>query len=439
VIHAGGPVTPHVDAIARRNLIPLDQLFSVQRESDTYNLPAGQRAFYAESWAVVDWLMRNGGDKQEKFYAFLRDVDDGAAVESTLRKHYARQLMDIQHALEAYSGYGRPNFGLAIPVPDVDTSTTTSRLERADILYELGSFIAGIEKQSGEAERHFRAALESNPRHARSIAAIGDLRASDGNYEEAAKYFDQAIVADPSDASLQLAYAEALLRTEIGPLAQANVTQDDDVVRFRKARQLARKALSLGTTDPGRAWGDLGTSYIVEKNDDVGPGIEALEKAHALLPGRLDYTMHLFALYRRTGNRAKAAPLFSLLDAARNPHVSYAARAVIMRVELAHANELVMQNRLSEAAAVIRDMARTTPDAEAKADLERQASEIARVEEQNRQIEVYNRAIGQVNSGDYRAALKTINELLASATDAGVIRDAKKLQKQLQGRKGGTG
>jgi tetratricopeptide (TPR) repeat protein len=435
VIHAGGPVLPHVDAIARRNLIPLEQLFGVRRESDTYNLPAGQRAFYAESWAVVDWLMRNGGKKQEKFYAFLRDVDGGADVETTLRKHYSKELVDIQHALEAYNGYGRPNFAIAIPVPNVDTSTTTSRLERADILYELGSFIAGIEKQSGEAERHFRAALESNPRHARSIAAIGDLRASDGNYEEAAKFFDQAIVADPNDASLHLAYAEALLRTEIGPLAQANVTQDEDVQRFRKARQLARKALSLGTLDAGRAYGDLGVSYIVEKNADLGPAIEALEKAHALLPGRLDYAMHLFALYRRTGDRAKADPLFTLLDAARNPHVSYAARAVIMRVELAHANDLVMQNKLSEAAAVIREMAKTTPDVDAKADLERQASEIANVEEQNRQIEVYNRAIGQVNSGDYRAALKTINELLASATDAGVIRDAKKLQKQLQARK----
>jgi tetratricopeptide (TPR) repeat protein len=435
VIHAGGPVMPHVQAITRRNLIPLEQLFSVVRESDTYNLPAGQRAFYAESWAIVDWLMRFGGKRQEKFYAFLADVDGGTDVAAALKKNYSKDLIDIQHALEAYSGYGRPTFAIAIPVPDVDTATTSRRLERADILYELGSFIGGIETQSGEAERHFRAALESNPRHAKSIAAIGGLRAADGNYEEAAKYFDQAIVADPADPSLQLAYAEALLRTEIGVLAQANVTQDDDVPRFRKARELARKAMELGTTETGRAWGDLGVSYIVEQNAALGPGIEALEKAHALLPGRLDYTMHLFALYRRTGSRAKADPLFTILDAARNPHVAYAARAVTMRVELARANDLVMQNKLSEAVAVIRDMAKTTPDVDAKADLERQASDIARVQEQNRQIEIYNRAIGQVNSGDYRAALKTINELLTNATDAGVIRDAKKLQKQLQARK----
>src|SRR5438132_5581276 len=66
-IRAGAPVAPHVDALRKRQTIPLQQLLSVVRESDTYNLPAGQRAFYAESWAVVDWLMREGGKHQEKF------------------------------------------------------------------------------------------------------------------------------------------------------------------------------------------------------------------------------------------------------------------------------------------------------------------------------------------------------------------------------------
>lgn len=434
-IRAGGPVRPHVDAITRKNLIPLEQLFSVVRESDTYNLPAGQRAFYAESWAVVDWLLRQAGKHPEKFYAFLRDVSDGSPVETALAKHYDRNLLDIQHALEAYQGFGRPNFAINIPVPNVDTTTTTTSLDRADILFELGSFIGGIETQSGEAERHFRAALEANPRHARSIAAIGGLRAGNGQYEEAAKYFDQAVAADPNDASVHLAYAEALLQTQIGALAEANETHEEDIPRFRKARELSQRAIALGTADVARTYGDLGTSYMVENSAELAPGIAALEKARALEPGRLDYTIHLFAMYRRIGDRAKADPLFTILDAARNVHVSFAARSVIMRIELARANALVRDNKLVEASNVIRAMAAGTPDQDAKADLERQAAEIGRVADQNRQIEIYNQAIGQVNSGEYRAAMKTLAELLSNATDAAVIRDAKKLQKQLQARK----
>ena len=433
-IRAGGPVAPHVDAMQRRNIIPLEQLFTIVRESDTYNVPAGQRAFYAQSWAVVDWLMRQAGKDQSKFYAFLRDVEGGASVEAALQTRYGRTIADMQRAIEAYPSYNRPTFAVTIPVPNVDTATTTTKLNRADTLFELGSFLGGMDSGVAEAERHFRAALESNPRHARSLAAIGGLRAAEAKHAEAEKYFDQAIAADPTDATIHLAYAEALLQTQIGQLAEANPIQEEDAPRFRKARALVQKALTLGTTEFARAYGDLGTTYVVEKNGELAPGIAALEKAHALAPARLDYAVHLFALYRRAGDRAKADPLFATLDAARSAQVSYAARAVVMRVELARVNDFLQQNKLHEAADVMRSLADATVDADAKADLERQANDIARVAEQNRQIEVYNRAIGQVTSGDYRAAMKTLNDLLTTATDAGVIRDAKKLQQKLAAR-----
>jgi hypothetical protein len=84
---------------------------------------------------------------------------------------------------------------------------------------------------------------------------------------------------------------------------------------------------------------------------------------------------------------------------------------------------------------VIRELAANTPDADSKNDLMRQAETISQTAATNRQIETYNKAVGQVNRGDYTTALRTLNELLASATDAGVIRDAKKLQKLLSSRR----
>ena len=55
----------------------------------------------------------------------------------------------------------------------------------------------------------------------------------------------------------------------------------------------------------------------------------------------------------------------------------------------------------------------------------------------NRQIDAYNKAVGEVNRGEYTKALKMLDELLAGATDPEVIRDAKKLQKQLVARRRG--
>ena len=148
-----------------------------------------------------------------------------------------------------------------------------------------------------------------------------------------------------------------------------------------------------------------------------------------------DFVQNCGQLRRFVGNRAKADPLFVELDRARNAQVAYAMRATIMRVELAHANALVHQQKLDEAAAVIRDLADNTSDSDAKRDLIHQAEEITRAAATNREIEVYNRAIGQINRGEYNKALKTLDQLLLTATDAGVIRDAKKLQKQLNARR----
>jgi tetratricopeptide (TPR) repeat protein len=410
-IYAGEPVPQHLQVLRQRKLIPLPQLLNVGRESDLYNLPDAQRSFYAQSWALVDWLLRQN---QAAFDDFLRDIEEGKPVEQALRARYHKSIDDMTQAFEV--SFGRPSFGITLPVANADTNVSLTPIDRSELLYQLGKFLSQVEEGGPNAERHFREALVINPAHARSLAALGD--------------YEKAIAADPKDSELYLDYAESLLGKEIGPLAEADPPAAEDLAKFRKVRELAQKAIDLGA-DPGRAYGDLGITYMVEKDADLAPGIAALEKSRALLPGRLDIGVHLFAMYRRARNRAKADPLFIELDRARNPQVAYAMRATIMRVELAQANSLVQQQKLDEAAAVIRDLADNTSDSDAKRDLVRQADEITRAAATNREIEAYNKAVGQVNRGEYAKALKTLKQLLQTATDAGVIRDAKKLQAQL--------
>ena len=414
-IRAGEPIPSHLRALQQRQRIPLQKLFAVARESDLYNVPEWQRSFYAESWALVDWLIRTD---RAAFYEFLRDLEEGKTVEQAFRARYKRPLDDVQRAFDISPG--RPSLATILPVPTADTSVTTTPLDRADLLYRLGSFLSHVEDGGPNAERHFREALAVNPAHARALAALGQ--------------YDKAIAADPNDAEIYLDYAESLLDKQIGPLAEAEETTAEDKAPFRKARELAQKAVALGT-DVGRAEGDLGTTYMVESEKDLAPGISALERARELLPGRLDYAVHLFAMYRRTGDRAKADALFTALDRARNPQVAFAMRATILRVELARANAFVQQQKLDEAAAIIRELAANTEDADAKRDLAHQADEIAHAADTNRQIDTYNKAVGEVNRGEYAKAMKTLDQLLAGASDPGVIRDARKLQKQLAARR----
>jgi tetratricopeptide (TPR) repeat protein len=296
-------------------------------------------------------------------------------------------------------------------------TATTSPLARDDLLYELGAFLQALDPASTEAERHFKAVLELNPRHPRALAALGR--------------YDEAIAADPKNAGIYLTYAESLLDTQIGLLAEADQPEEKDAVTFRKARELATKALALGG-DEARARGDFGVSFMIEQDADLGPGIDALRRAHDLAPERSDFAVHLFAFLRRTGDRAE--PLLAQLLAARSKQVVYAARSIVVRTELARANALTHKERLDEAAAVIRSLANDTVDADARRNLIQQATELEQTATTNRQIAMYNEAIAQVNAGQYAAARKTLTTLLATATDPGVIRDAQKLLKELAGR-----
>jgi len=430
-ISAGEPMANHVSVLRQRALIPPAQLFAAVRESDIYT-GAGQSAFYAESWAIVDWLVRTSSNNGADFYAFVRDVSHGSTTAAALQTRFHRTLRDVDYTLSRYARPQRDTWAITMVVPASDLSVTIQPISRATTLYELGHFLTGIAELSADAERHYLAALDVDPDHARALAGLATLRATATKYSEAMPLFEQAIAADANDFEVALAYAEGLMQDQIGALAQTSDTTDDDVARFRKARNLVQHALEHRGADgfpSGRAIGDLGMTYSVE--NDVAAGITALEEACKLLPARTDFALHLLAMYRRAGDRAKADPLFARLDALHNPQISFAARTLIVRAELARANALTHEGRLDEAAAVVRELAANTSDADARRTYEAQAAELTRVAAQNRQIEAFNKIVAQVNSGRYREAIKAVAEFLDTATDPDIVRDARKLQKEL--------
>src|SRR5260221_389770 len=76
--------------------------------------------------------------------------------------------------------------------------------------------------------------------------------------------------------------------------------------------------------------------------------------------------------------------------AARNKQVASAAPPIVVRAERASANALTHKEQLDDAAAVIRKLAASTEDLDARLDLLRQADDLAKTAAVNRQIALYN-------------------------------------------------
>lgn len=408
-VRAGTRIPEHARVLRGRLIVPIEEMLSMRIENEA----ATSTHFYAQSWAAVRWLM---GLDRNKFYDFLRDLENGTTVERALKTHYDRTLKDFEHAIIHVDD----DELVRIKVPDVSLESEAMELTRADILFELGRFLSHIAGAETERDRHYRAALEADPRHARALAATGD--------------FEGAIAADPNNAEVLLDYAETLMTTAVGPFAQVFEPEDEDTPKFRKARGLLERALKLRGVEEGRARGLLGVTYLVEK--DFALGIEPLERANELLPSRVDFALHLYAMYLRTGQRAKADALYERAFArARDKQVVFAAKNTLLQVEAQRANDLARAGKYEEAAKIVRALAAETPDAFSKAELERQATELEAVENVNKHIKRYNEAVALSNTGNTREAIRLLDALLGEATDQLVIRDATKLRAELKKRK----
>ncbi|HYI13546.1 MAG TPA: DUF1570 domain-containing protein [Thermoanaerobaculia bacterium] len=408
-VRAGAPIEEHISLLRRRTAVKLDDVIHVKAES----AKASTTEFYAASWAVVEWLIQKD---EAAFFRLLRDTQRGGAAEEALQTHYGKAAEELAVGIRWRDRIPKL-ITLAAQVPQ--PAEAAEPLDRATLLYELGrflSYVAGAEKDS---TRHYREALNADPKHARTLAAIGE--------------YERAVAAGPNDPDVHLLYAESLLSTAQGVFAGIFEPAAGDAENFRKARTLAERALELGG-DEGRARGILGTTYLVET--DIAPGIVELERARALVPQRMDYALNLYAMYLRTGARDKADALFAAaFENARDKQTIFAARNVLVTAETARANTLAQSGKLEEAAAIVRQLAAATPDPRGRLDLEQQAAQLESTAAVNRHIQSYNEAVALANTGKNREAVQVLDELLKVATDPSVVRDAKELRNDLKKRR----
>jgi tetratricopeptide (TPR) repeat protein len=417
-VTAGDPIRPHLDLMRRRKRMSLEELFAVKAESKEGTSPR----FYAQSWAAVNWLISRD---QKAFFAFMRDVEQGTPPVDALRTHYNKSLPEMEAEIRWRNPVSKQIILRSTAAPRAQRESTPPQpVDRATLLFELGRLLSHVAGAEAEAERHYREALRINPKHARTLAAIGDL--------------EGAVAAAPDDAAVHLLYAETLLTTATGPFAGIFEPNAGDRERFRKARGLAERALALGPENAeggeGAARGIIGTTYLVEQ--DLAPGIFQLERARTLAPTRMDFALNLYAMYLRTGDRAKADTLFaSTFESSRNKQIAFAARNALLIAETARANSLAAGGKLEEAAAIVRQLAAATPDPNGRREFEQHAAKLEATALINRQIIQYNEAIALANRGQRADAIKLLDELLQGATDESVIADATKLRDGLKRRK----
>ncbi|MDY7092373.1 MAG: tetratricopeptide repeat protein [Acidobacteriota bacterium] len=433
-VELGRPLEHHLRWMQRHPNLSLADLFAVGVESDEYNESSRRGGFYAQSWALVHYLMVGDGERSEQLIRFLEQVVAGVEVDDAFHQAFDTDYRTLERELEAY--LAQPSLpGLQLSVAGLKAATvpgTVTDLPRAETLYRLGDLLAYAAPRRAEAARsHFLEALELDPRHGGAWAGLGYLEDQTESWDDARGYYERALELAFGDFRIHYLYGRNLLAPWVGRRLTAAELEGRAEREIAAARGAFQRSLGLNPDFP-EAWVGLGAAYALEPEASER-GLEALKQARRLLPSRGDVVFNLAVTYARLGRREEARAVIER-DLARlgDEQMVEAATEAVLRADLEHASELLEAGRVEPALALLEEISELTSDPVWRLDLLRQLEQVRSVERHNRQVDRFNAAVQAANSGRSRDAQALVEDLLEEDLDPQLERSARSLLDQLR-------
>ncbi len=161
----GHPIGVHIDTLRRHDLIPLERLFAIDSTSTEYNEERRQGIFYAESWALVHYLLRGNPARREQTFQFFKDVTNGKPSLEAFRSAFQEDAAQIERELHDYVRRSEFKYVMIPMKRAAELRIRIEPLPREETLTRLGELLLFQQDNTRlvEAEEHFRAALEAKP------------------------------------------------------------------------------------------------------------------------------------------------------------------------------------------------------------------------------------------------------------------------------------
>lgn len=414
----GLPIPEHVAWLRKNPLIPLTTLFTVHQDSPEYNEGTRRGAFYAQSWALVHYLLSGSPERRRQASEYLRLAQDVGSSDATFQRAFGAAPAVIERELKTYVQSYLFNYTRAPIRPEASFAMESLPLSRADLLFRLGDLLANLGDHQAAAEEHFRAALEAQPEHGPATAGLGFLRELAERPEEARPFYEKAVRLAPDDFLVQFLYGRDLLE---------NGGEDS----LAKARAALKRAVIL-RPDYGDGWARLGYTY--QSEDELTPeAVQALETAHQFLPSRPDVAHNLAIAYARTGQRQKAEELIEkVLVPQGKPEMVENAREALLDEDHARAEDLIGEGKLTEALVLLEQTRARTKSDVRRQNLTHRIDEVRRVQSYNQFVDRFNEAVALANKGDVKGAVAILEPLVEATEDPMQAQKAKDLLERLR-------
>src|SRR6185369_2504087 len=138
-VDLGIPVKEHVLWLRDQQLIPLEQLFAMDTGDKDYNEGSRQGVFYAESWALMHYLLAGNPQRHDQLPRFLALLAAKQPADQAFRLAFQSSFDEMERELKGYVrrlSFQYRRYSVAdLALPQVPAPRP---MDYADVLYRLG-------------------------------------------------------------------------------------------------------------------------------------------------------------------------------------------------------------------------------------------------------------------------------------------------------------
>lgn len=226
-IKLGAPITQRIAELRNKPLLPLETLLDVDNNSPYYNEDGKAGIFYAESWALVHYLILGNNSKRlSQLSQFINQANTGLSVADNFRQSFQTDYKGMEEELRKYiSNFSLPVLSIKLLKQiDYAKDLQSETLSEAETQYLMGDLMLQSDR-SKEAEDHFKKALGFDPKHSASQLSLGILCLRQDRQDESEKYITAALASDAKNGQAYLFYATFLHKEKHIPEAVKAIQQ----------------------------------------------------------------------------------------------------------------------------------------------------------------------------------------------------------------------
>ena len=301
----------HVHLLRQNKMLPLPTLFAVDHKSPYYNEKSKMSIFYAQSWALMHYLIIGKEGKLEKLAKFLDLLAANVPVETAFPQAFETTFEAMEKELREYVKQDRYNYvkGHFARKIELDTNTEAKPLTEAEAQAYLGDLL--LHSNRADSVTYLENALKLDPNLGMAHASLGMLRFREGKVEEARASLERAVASSSQNYLAHYYYAYTLSRQRPEDTA-AKYTPE----QMTKIREHLKRAIELRPDFPESYTLLAFVSLVTGK--DVDESIAHMKRLLSESPGRTSATFMLAQLHMHKRDYKTARPLLEQVAKSNN-------------------------------------------------------------------------------------------------------------------------